>query len=366
MVIEMFNEKHKAKSEEAQENVSLVFLTSQLVRAYPCGRRRSKYSYTTSEGAEKTGYIPTDPEARLNTEANNRKYTSLNGYTQTYLGNFNEKNLRLVLAGYAFDIDLDNLNSNNNNTPATALKLFAEKVLEKLAGDTPTGYNKLYANIRLQEVKLFSGTDAYYTSVLRDQTNLDDAALTELDVIKTDLQGSTSLKTLTELTNYYFSGLSFSTSPLNDYLDYDTSKFSKEEVDAGDINTRRVTNIYIQDANGSRLYQQVVSLCVLEKDAITGVWKAYEPARLPHIEHGKEEDSVVLNKVRLQTLDATAITSDTITARDRIKAPYIDAENVLTQGGEPVPMIEMLEMPGETHNVWRMKFTHAVKKAIST
>lgn len=356
----MFNEKHKAVG--ASDDLYLVFLKSPLVRAYPCGRRRSKY---TPNETTTPSYIPTDPEARLNTEANNRKYSSLNGYTQTYLSSFNEKNLRIVLAGYAFDIDLDSLNTSGTNTPARALELFALKALEELAEDALDTCDRLYVNIRLQEVKLFSGTDTYYTSVLRDQTS-SNSALTELDVInEVANQAGNDLSILENLNNYYFSGLSFSTSPLTDYLsfDYNGGYYSEEIVESGPI--RYVTNVYKQENNDKiRLHQQIVSLCILKKDK--NVWKVYEPARLPHIEHGEEEDSVVLNKVRLQTLDATTITSDTITARDRIKAPYIDAENVLTQGGEPVPMIEMLEMPGETHNVWRMKFTHAVKKAIST
>ena len=59
----------------ANEKIKQTFVKSLNVQAFPCGRRRS----------DSNQVIPFDPEARLNTEANNRKHSGINGYTQTFL-----------------------------------------------------------------------------------------------------------------------------------------------------------------------------------------------------------------------------------------------------------------------------------------
>ena len=60
----MFIETHKTEND-----IDLTFIKSTCIQAYPCGRRR-----IPDQTAETAGFrIPFDPEARLNTEANNRK-----------------------------------------------------------------------------------------------------------------------------------------------------------------------------------------------------------------------------------------------------------------------------------------------------
>ena len=82
---------------------NLVFIESSYIKVFPCGCRKSELVET---GATKQ-YIPIDPEARLNTEANNRKHSGLNGYKQEYLNYWNTNGeLSLVLAGYLFNIKL--------------------------------------------------------------------------------------------------------------------------------------------------------------------------------------------------------------------------------------------------------------------
>ena len=90
----------------------LTFIKSSNIQAYPCGRRRAVEDRDLNDNdiveADEHIRIPFDPEARLNTEANNRKHSSLNGYTQTYLKEWDEKKklLTVALAGYLFNITL--------------------------------------------------------------------------------------------------------------------------------------------------------------------------------------------------------------------------------------------------------------------
>ena len=181
----MFIETHKLTNE-----ITLTFLKSANVQVFPCGRRRSNTIRTdlNKDGNAESFQIPFDPEAKLNTEANNRKHSGLNGYTQTYIKSFENNVFSFALAGYLFNINLDS-NYNTENT-------FGEKLLDELRKSllntylsnntfdsedakneatesfNSTFYNnntKIYANIRLEDLQLFTGFQEYMTTILRDQ-----------------------------------------------------------------------------------------------------------------------------------------------------------------------------------------------------
>jgi hypothetical protein len=213
----MFIETHK------NDNIILTFLKSLNVQAFPCGRRRSNLVEVDNDGdrtPDTSYYIPFDPEAKLNTEANNRKHSGLNGYTQTYVKGLNSDVFSIVLAGYLFDIKAGNTYSDIGNSIATALRNFyvaenlgtsyeSEEAEEtdraRLENDFDKN-TKLYANIKLEDIQLLTGFQEYTTSVLRDQ-NGDGIPSVYLDICTAE--GNASLAD-----SYYFSGLSFSTTPL--------------------------------------------------------------------------------------------------------------------------------------------------------
>ena len=290
---------------------SVAFLKSTVVKAFPSGRRRSKE-------IDHKYFIPFDPEARLNTEANSRKHSSLNGYTQTYLkewdigsdveGAVRNGRILLSLAGYLFDIDLSSLKTPNafgseivtcfmtkcqeviDSTTATeAAKATAKTMLEQLNLAT-----SIYANIILEDIHLYSsasGLPEYYTSVLRDQLSAEEGLpSTYLDLLNID--ESNNDEYIRNLDNYYFSGLSFSTTPLAG--SFDDSAFNANKIYK--VTPKTVTRRIGADAEGKgidvALNQQIISLHLLEK--VSGVWEIYQPAYLPRIEHGATEDSIVL------------------------------------------------------------------------
>lgn len=317
----MFIESHK------DNDIVLTFLPSSQVNAYPCGRRRST-QIDADRNDSTTGdiyYIPFDPEARLNTEANNRKHSSLNGFTQTYLQDWNQetKVFTLSLGGYLFNITLDDtyLTSSqvDNKTIYTFnTDVFGDDIVDALVNkidaliaeakdknDTTGEQNciteknavtnaaRIYANILLEDTHLFSaGFGEYYTSVLRNQSA--GPAQTSLDLLKTG--GSVSASA-----DYYFSGLSFSTEPL-------TKK-------AGEITHDSKLQTAIIDGNS--VNQQIVSLCILEKEGSS--WIIHQPALLPKIDHGTTEDSIVVygdttlkgNGKKLTVEGTTELTGDT-------------------------------------------------------
>ena len=243
-----------------EQALKRTFVKSAKIQAFPCGRRRS--TEDTNDYV-----IPFDPEARLNTEANNRKHSSLNGFTQTYLKDWNAPanengKFSLSLAGYLFDILL----------PAEAnytINTFAGAIAEKV---NTTNY--IYANILIEDVYLYTskvgendtGSYDYFTSVLRNQS------VSEYPELSLDLEATTGSR---QRDNFYFSGLSFSNLPLT-----------------GKAQTRSSTEEGLQTE---------VSLCVFEKDTTTGEWKIHEPARLPNIEHGATENSIVVGDVLIQS-----------------------------------------------------------------
>ena len=263
----MFIETHLSSTENG---IPLTFIKSINVQAYPCGRRRSEKiveNDANNDGSvtESEKYrIPFDPEARLNTEANNIKHSGLNGFTQTYLNRWDDDLLSLVLGGYLFTIRLDN--------EYQTFSEFGNKLAEKLGGDA----KNVYANIRIEETPIFKGFEEYYTGVLRDQT-ANAAATTCLDLLKTVEVGE-SVDTA-DINNYYFSGLSFSANPLVNSASSLTENNAASSVEP------------IYDAlDANKLHQRIISLHLLEK--IGSQWQLYQPALLPKIEHGGTEGSI--------------------------------------------------------------------------
>ena len=238
----------------------LVFIKSKNINVFPCGRRRSEL--VDVDGDDKTVsdryYIPFDPEARLNTEANNRKHSGLNGFKQDYLLSWSVSAgaLSIVIGGYLFTIKLDS----TYNTDG----LFGAKI-DSYFGNTAT---KIYANIMLNEVEFFEGTSTVKkagTLILRDQKLAMDKYGDPQSCIDLLIDPPEELAKKSDFNlaawkadsnNYYFSGLSFSTEEL-------TSKDDRNKV---------------------------ISLRLLVKEA--GVWQIYNPSRLPNIEHGETKDSI--------------------------------------------------------------------------
>lgn len=278
----MFIETH------SDNNTTLTFVKSANIQAYPCGRRQS-------EAVDRDGnpgtvndryYFPFDPEARLNTEANNRKHSSLNGYTQTYLKSWDETdgNISLALGGYWFNIKLDAGYITAND--------FSTKVLEQIDDANAT---TIYANILTEDVHLFSGFQEYYTSVLRNQSNTS-IPETTLDLINTTTADSGNLESMRNFANYYFSGLSFSTTPLTG----DTTFKTRNSIN------KTFTRDY------KTVKQQIVSLCILKK--VNETWVINEPAWLPEIEHGETPNSIKVEDVVAHDITANHVESPTLFA----------------------------------------------------
>ena len=288
-------------------NLSIAFLKSKNVQAYPCGRRRAEVTNDT--------FIPFDPEARLNTEANARKHSSLNGFTQTYLKEWDETNqlLTISLAGYLFTIALGDNYCTEGNFATSLLRDGLELNDEEIADENRTS---IYANILLEDIQLFSGDPKnYFTSILRNQSYsntsfAEDTPVDSLDILEYDSNEPEAILRAT-YDNYYFSGLSFSTTPLTD-LDIDAD---------GIISVTR---------NGSSINQYPVSLCILKK--VNGSWEINEQARLPKISHGSEANSVEAGTVIASTIKAPSIqaTGDDGT----VEATTIKATNVGTESNK--------------------------------
>jgi hypothetical protein len=329
----MFIETHK------NDSIILTFLKSLNVQAFPCGRRRSKLVDVDNDGdrtPDTSYYIPFDPEAKLNTEANNRKHSGLNGYTQTYVKGLNSDVFSIVLAGYLFDIKAGNTYSDIGNLIATALRNFyvaenldtsydseeAKETDRARFEDDFDKNTKLYANIRLEDIQLLTGFQEYTTSVLRDQT-VDGIPSVYLDICNAADDS--------DYNNYYFSGLSFSTAPLTSIAAGHTGAKTREQL------PHAVTR------GNTTINQQLVSLCILEKvdkkDASGNIiyktdeegnattepekeWKLYQPALLPFIEHDIDEDSVKMGETHVRknlTVDENATVTNTFIVTDRVE-----------------------------------------------
>lgn len=279
----MFIEAYKS-TDTGTEGVYLAFIKSMNVQAYPCGRRRS-----TQISSGETAYsIPFDPEARLNTEANNRKHTSINGYTQTFLNNWatdTEDKLSVVLAGYLFNITRDKTIETNGTTTLidyTEPEVFAKNIINTLAtaatGDTTAYQNsiknaeRIYVNVIVDEQLLFESEDLpdYRTGVLCNQSRSDTSTFLDLPATGKDLAAPDS---------YYFSGLSFSIQPLTNKAD---TRSSTLLTDAGTVTKR------------------IESLCLLEK--VNGAWQVHHPAKLPDIKHGDTPNSVEIDDINAKQI----------------------------------------------------------------
>ena len=302
----MFIEKHNLYDDTTTSgsfNPVLAFVKSVSVQAYPCGRRKSTL---VTEGEHKYN-IPFDPEARLNTERNNRRNSALNGYTHSYISEWNidTKHFSFVVGGYSFDISLPD--SVKEDEKMYVVDNFGKKLISFLGASAATA---IYANIRLEETPLFRGKVDYDTWILRDQTNYSQNARSELDV-----EINEKIDLVNQKLNYYFSGLSFSTEPLTEVHD------TKSKLDI--TTTGR--------------HQQVYSLCIMKK--VEDTWYLNESAKLPKIEHGDAVDSI-----RVQNFESKAIN-------------YV--EN--TAGGpvaKPVAVLEVIP-PTAPNTKYKLKFTNA-------
>lgn len=272
--------------------IPVTFIKSTNVKAFPCGRRRSTEISTEYR-------IPFDPEARLNTEANNRKHSGLNGFKHTYINSWDKETgeLSIVLAGYIFSIMLpDEVDDSGKLIKSYKNEeTFCEAIITSL---NTLDSRSIYANILMQNTPLFSGefldsSLEYETSVLRNQSG-SDLADASLDLYIDDTASN-------DISKYYFSGLSFSTYPLT----CDESTHS---------------TAIVQDAK-----QTIVSLHLLEK--YEGSWKIYEQARLPNIEHGDTEDSVVLGDTAATRVTTQELVVSNDNNSSRAYADNIEATN---------------------------------------
>lgn len=341
----MFNETLLDSTILDSTKIALTFVKSEDIQVYPSGRRRSSAIDKDGDTDTKdTYYIPFDPESRLHTEANNRKHSGLNGFTQTYVKDWDNSNkfLTLVLAGYLFNITLDDnyitkvadsyeFNANDfgrdiHTLLSAYLKSYVDtekaraneyieesekaaiiEAAESLAKEVEDS-TKLYANILLEDVNLFSGFHDYYTNILRDQGGSEKPD-PSLDLLNTITKTGGSRPAMQNYRNYYFSGLSFSAMPLT-----------------GQEATRSVMPKVVDRGELKKANQTVVSLCVLEK--ISGAWQIHQPALLPKIAHGVTEDSIVVGdtivkrtlKVATDTTGGTIEADSDITSYGNIEA----------------------------------------------
>lgn len=284
----MFVEKHRANNTTGP---LLAFMKSLDVQAFPCGRRRSELVDNidaNNDGQVKDDekfYIPYDPEARLNTEANALKHTGINGYNNSFIKEWDTTYLTLVIGGYFFKIATQYANPSEVQSTDDASKAFGSLLATYLDNSSA---NSIYANIRIEEVPLYSGFTTYYTGVLRDQTATTLPSVS-IDLLipgtQEDIEKQQGFKVHPE--NYfYFAGLSFSTEPLAGELDEDAHY--KEAL------TYR--------NNDGGLHQRTISLRILERPSAGADWIVYQQALLPNVKHGDTENSVSVNTLYANNL----------------------------------------------------------------
>ena len=237
---------------------NLAYLDSLNIKVFPSGRRKSEL---LNENDQKEKYhIPIDPEARLNTEANHRKHSGLNGYKQDYILDWGSDSIKLVLAGYLFNIKLSTDFRSTEDT--SSCQLIGEHLAAELKDNNGNKIvdNKIYVNILTTDVTFFKSVDGSSniesqvgTEILRDQSFSADPRTC------LDLQKVNNPKLATD---FYFSGLSFSAEPL-----YTIKPELKNS------NNMHAFTLQILTKNGD-------------------VWQIYEPSRLPKLDHGDNPDSV--------------------------------------------------------------------------
>lgn len=291
----MFNEVRYAYSGNLLKR--LAFVKSLNVRAFPSGRRRGNEVAVDLNGdtniqQSERFIIPFDPEARLNTEKNNRRQVSTNGFKQTFVKSWDTANgkLSLVLGGYSFDIDLESdakYYNNFANKLATAMADSAGVTVEDFLGDTTLKRLGLYANVRLEEVPLYQGLVNYTTYILRNQTITEgssDIAEPIIDLLNTAAETNTVGYKNNPENYYFFSGISFSFFPLSE----DTTNATVSEKPLAESATNRK--------------QHIISLKLLERTEGSTDWRFVQEALLPNIEHGNTEDSVKMHTVYADNL----------------------------------------------------------------
>lgn len=297
----------------------LVFIKSKNINAFPCARRRSNLIDTdgNDDTVSDRYYIPFDPEARLNTEANNRRHSGLNGFKQNYLLNWVSESgtgsLSLVLAGYLFNIKLD-----YGYTTPDAFGALLE------SGNYLGTSDSIYATIKLAKVKFFSGTTTVpeaATEILRDQV-LNDEPATCLDFL---VNGADKERA----DSYYFSGLSFSSEDLNN-------------PETG-----------------------IISLQILAKDS-TG-WHIHNPSKLPNIDHGDTIDSIKINGDL--SICSSKHNKGNLTVEGNLEVNEISAAGVdagqLKQNGHTAALLDIIPIPQEDGKVcYQLKFTGAVEATL--
>lgn len=290
----MFIEQHLHNNTTA---ILLTFPQSTKVRVYPCGRRRSNLIDTdgSSDTVNDRYYIPFDPEARLNTEFNNRRYSSTNGFTQSHINNnTNENDLSFTIDGYNFIIDLREYLKPNELVDT--IDAFGAEIITSLKSKYAEGStdvatidssSKIYANIKLEDTPLYVSTGdtlEYNTWILRNQSV---SAVTDQNINASstlDMFSGLSCDNLSEA--YYFSGLSFSIYPITE--------------DVSGVNLPIRGENFIPATENQSRSQHEFSLCILEK--IDGIWKLCEAAKLPRIEHGTSDDSIELGHLNAKSL----------------------------------------------------------------
>ena len=347
---------------------SLAFLNSRNIYAFPCGRRRSTLlGVSDPDPANNTnGYrIPFDPEARLNTEANNRKHSGLNGFTQTYLANWpnNANQLAVVLAGYIFNIDIA-----SNYVSVNAL---GNHIAEVLATDLEgivveakkNSIKDLYINILLEDAMLFSdiANDLdYSTKVLSSLVTTRDSSALDL-LINPSVDEAA-------IDNYYFAGLAFSSAPLTAvaravYKETDPSGeviFNDETEAIEAFNTRDEYEYLVNTTK-----KHLVSLHLLTK--VEDTWQIHEPARLPRVEHGSTPDSIIIGDTQAtsittpdleatlaQITDTLYVINDTNNAKANINELSVDtfsAGKWETDDSGDLQRTNLLTISGDTGNL---------------
>lgn len=240
----------------------LYFLKSTEITTYPCGRRNS----TIIEGSDPRTtmdnfYYPFDPEARLNTEANNRRISSINGYTQNFIKSWDAKNgLHLVLGGYSFKIP-----------NATNISSFCREKFQN--------FGELYANIRIEEIPLYESTELnYFSWVLRAQN---DSAFGDPPCLDHLINANAGI----DKANYYFSGLSFTNVPVVPFIPYKTVLDENLERSMPAYSIKEYKGKPIEETQLDLSTNQIViSLRIATKK--NGVWELCQNSLLPDIRHG--------------------------------------------------------------------------------
>ena len=257
-----------------------VYPKSAEIKVFPSGRR----GITAAQD-------PFDPESRLNTEFNNRRISSINGFSDSFIKGFDADTglFTFCLGGYSFSFNLVKSNQNKEieeeteNEEISEQSQNAEDLLSSFIRTLGTVVNKddengkvVYANILLEEINLYyadSDTNAQ-TWILRDQTDsvAPRTILDILDTVEDDPQSNTK--------EYYFTGITFSNQPL------------QRNSSAKPLNK-----------------QKIVSLCVLEKSS-DGEWTLCQRSLLPNITHGDTDDSIQIDTIYANVIKQTVSSDD--------------------------------------------------------